>query len=126
MGSPHLLDVLEPSQLSTCVKISSNLQLENFGSETCYLQKEHVAGSFCRVFTTAFVFFGVRDVLTERGWRSTGQAAGFNVGDGWAIASINGIEILEMPFVKDLADGADIRGKTAGPFGLKDDVGTFG
>mmetsp|Transcript_31422 Transcript_31422/g.64745 ORF Transcript_31422/g.64745 Transcript_31422/m.64745 type:complete len:475 (+) Transcript_31422:53-1477(+) len=30
-----------------------------------------------------------------------GQAAQFNVGDGWAIASINGTEILEMPFVKD-------------------------
>ena len=29
-----------------------------------------------------------------------GQAAQFNVGDGWAIASINGTEILEMPFVK--------------------------
>ena len=31
-----------------------------------------------------------------------GQAQNFNVGDGWAIASINGIEILEMPFVKAL------------------------
>mmetsp|Transcript_18633 Transcript_18633/g.34975 ORF Transcript_18633/g.34975 Transcript_18633/m.34975 type:complete len:475 (+) Transcript_18633:59-1483(+) len=30
-----------------------------------------------------------------------GQAAGFGVGDGWAISAINGVEILEMPFVKD-------------------------
>lgn len=34
-----------------------------------------------------------------------GQAQNFNVGDGWAIASINGTEILEMPFVKALALG---------------------
>eukprot|EP00490_Sorites_sp_Unknown_P008674 CAMPEP_0114662954 /NCGR_PEP_ID=MMETSP0191-20121206/25973_1 /TAXON_ID=126664 /ORGANISM="Sorites sp." /LENGTH=470 /DNA_ID=CAMNT_0001900911 /DNA_START=36 /DNA_END=1448 /DNA_ORIENTATION=- len=35
------------------------------------------------------------------GIEAGGQAAQFNVGDGWAIASINGTEILEMPFVKD-------------------------
>lgn len=34
-----------------------------------------------------------------------GQAQNFNVGDGWAIASINGTEILEMPFVKELGVG---------------------
>eukprot|EP00435_Cladocopium_sp_Y103_P060571 s286_g22.t1 len=32
------------------------------------------------------------------GIEAGGQAAQFNVGDGWAIASINGTEILEMPF----------------------------
>lgn len=56
-----------------------------------------------------------------------GQAAGFNVGDGWAISSINGTEILEMPFVKDfneLGAGtkagvtaiAEILGNLNGPF----------
>ncbi|CAE7584927.1 MAPKKK5 [Symbiodinium sp. CCMP2456] len=40
-----------------------------------------------------------------------GQAAGFNVGDGWAISHINGQEILEMPFVKDFNElGAGTKG----------------
>ncbi|CAJ1351126.1 unnamed protein product [Effrenium voratum] len=40
-----------------------------------------------------------------------GQAAGFGVGDGWAISAINGTEILEMPFVKDFNElGAGTKG----------------
>ncbi|CAE7678758.1 MAPKKK5 [Symbiodinium sp. CCMP2592] len=40
-----------------------------------------------------------------------GQAAGFGVGDGWAISHINGQEILEMPFVKDFNElGAGTKG----------------
>merc|ERR1719188_1716676 len=35
------------------------------------------------------------------GVESTGQAANYQIGDGWAISKINGVEILEMPFIKD-------------------------
>eukprot|EP00913_Durusdinium_trenchii_P035535 g33254.t1 len=50
-----------------------------------------------------------------------GQAAGFNVGDGWAISSINGTEILEMPFLgagtkAGVTAIAEILGNLNGPF----------
>lgn len=35
------------------------------------------------------------------GIEPSSQASQFGIGDGWAISSINGQEILEMPFVKD-------------------------
>ena len=46
-----------------------------------------------------------------------GQAAGFGVGDGWAISAINGTEILEMPFVK--AGKSDGWGVLLPPFAAK-------
>lgn len=42
---------------------------------------------------------------------ATGQAATHGVGDGWAISSINGTDITEMPFVKDFNElGAGTKG----------------
>jgi len=59
-----------------------------------------------------------------------GQAANNNVGDGWAITSINGTDISEMPFVKDFNEiGAgtkggvtaitEILGNLSGPFTME-------
>lgn len=45
------------------------------------------------------------------GIEAGGQAAVQGVGDGWAIASINGTDITEMPFVKDFNElGAGTKG----------------
>jgi len=35
------------------------------------------------------------------GVETTGQAANVGIGDGWAISKINGVDILDMPFIKD-------------------------
>jgi len=42
---------------------------------------------------------------------STGQAADKKIGDGWAISKINGIDILDKPFIKDFNEmGAGTKG----------------
>merc|ERR1719191_1911046 len=45
------------------------------------------------------------------GIEAGGQAERLGVGDGWAITSINGTDITEMPFVKDFNElGAGTKG----------------
>lgn len=64
------------------------------------------------------------------GIEAGGQAEKFGVGDGWAISSIDGVEILDMPFVKDFNEIgagtkagvkaiAEILGGLSGPFKLE-------
>merc|ERR1712217_453252 len=64
------------------------------------------------------------------GIEAGGQAAANGVGDGWAIAAINGTDITEMPFIKDFNEIgagtkagvtaiAEILGSLSGPFTLE-------
>lgn len=56
-----------------------------------------------------------------------GQATQYSVGDGWAIKAINGINILDMPFVKDFNEFgvAGQSGANAGPSAIAELLGSL-